>query len=79
MTDTLRPIKKQILEALQHSEAEDGLYLNNLLIVHEEEDRPIVVGEEQDVMKALHELVSAGDISVVGQGESAIYSIAVKK
>jgi hypothetical protein len=78
MTDTLRQIKKQIIEALQHPEAEDGLYLNNLLIVHEEEERPIVVGEEQDVIKALREMVASGEISVAGEGETAVYTIVLK-
>ena len=31
-------IKREILAALSHPEAEDGLYFNNLIIVHEEEE-----------------------------------------
>jgi hypothetical protein len=58
----LNRIKKQILAALSHPEAEDGLYFNNLIVVHEEEERPIVEGEEDAVQRALDQLVADGII-----------------
>jgi hypothetical protein len=69
-------IKKQILAALSHPEAEDGLYFNNLIIVHEEEERPIVQGEESAVRAALQELLKDGTIRSSGEGEQEIFSLA---
>jgi hypothetical protein len=68
-------IKREILAALRHPEAEDGLYFNNLIIVHEEEERPIVRGEEKEVMAALKELVSSGEVEETGSGQETIYKL----
>lgn len=68
-------IKKQIVDALSHPEAEDGLYFNNLIVVHEEEERPIVQGEEPEVRAALEQLTQEGRIAVSGQGEAAIFRL----
>jgi hypothetical protein len=55
-------IKKEILQALKHPEAEDGLYFNNLIAVHEEEERTCVQGDDLQVLDALFELIQAGQI-----------------
>ncbi len=68
-------IKKQIVDALSHPEAEDGLYFNNLIVVHEEEERPIVAGDEREVRAALDQLKRDGKIEVVGEGETAIFQL----
>jgi hypothetical protein len=68
-------IKAQILAALSHPEAEDGLYFNNLIVVHEEEERPIVEGDEPSVMAALEELVKEGRIRVSGEGDQRIFQL----
>jgi len=68
-------IRDQILAALSHPEAEDGLYFNNLIVVHEEEERPIVEGEETLVMQVLDDMVSDGLISVSGEGSQRIYML----
>ena len=70
-------IETQIRAALQHIEAEDGLYFNNLIVVHEEEERPIVVGDENQVRAALDEMVSKGEVLVDGEGEQRIYKLAL--
>jgi hypothetical protein len=69
-------IKSQILAALSHPEAEDGLYFNNLIVVHEEEERPIVEGDEAAVMKAIEELLEDGRIRVSGEGDQRIFQLA---
>jgi hypothetical protein len=69
-------IKKQILAALNHPEAEDGLYFNNLIVVHEEEERSVVEGEESDVRAALKELIGEGMVTSAGEGEQEIFSLA---
>jgi len=68
-------IKKQIVDALSHPEAEDGLYFNNLIVVHEEEERPIVAGDEREIRAALAQLKRDGRIEVVGDGETAIFQL----
>lgn len=68
-------IKKQIVDALSHPEAEDGLYFNNLIVVHEEEERPIVAGDEREIRAALDQLKRDGRIEVVGDGETAIFQL----
>lgn len=68
-------IKREILAALSHPEAEDGLYFNNLIIVHEEEERPIVRGEEAEVVEALKDLVKAGTVETSGSGNETIYRL----
>jgi hypothetical protein len=69
-------IKKQILAALNHPEAEDGLYFNNLIVVHEEEERSVVQGEEPDVRAALQELIKQGAVKSAGEGDQEIFSLA---
>jgi len=68
-------IKKQILDALSHPEAEDGLYFNNLIVVHEEEERPIVEGEESLVRSALEEMIREGAIVEVKTEAEVIYRL----
>jgi hypothetical protein len=69
-------IKKQIEAALSHSEAEDGLYFNNLIVVHEEEERPIVVGEESEILAALNEMIDQGRVIVTPSASEKIYRLA---
>ena len=68
-------IKMQIVAALSHTEAEDGLYFNNLIIVHEEEERPIVAGEDKDIKDALDGMVKEGSVVVDGSGDTAVYRL----
>lgn len=69
-------IEQQIVAALSHPEAEDGLYFNNLIVVHEEEERPIVEGSEDDILGVLESLIAQGVVSVEGEGEQRIYHLA---
>jgi hypothetical protein len=68
-------IKAQIEAALSHPEAEDGLYFNNLIVVHEEEERPIVEGDEGDVLRVLESLIDRGLVTVEGEGDQRIYHL----
>jgi hypothetical protein len=68
-------IRDQIVAALSHPEAEDGLYFNNLVVVHEEEERPIVEGEETAVLQALEDMRTEGLICVSGEGSQRIYAL----
>ncbi len=68
-------IKEQIVAALSHPEAEDGLYFNNLIVVHEEEERPIVEGDETLILQVLDDMVIDGMVSVSGEGSQRIYML----
>jgi hypothetical protein len=68
-------IRKQVLAALSHPEAEDGLYFNNLVVVHEEEERPIVEGDEVAVRSVLTELISEGLVRSSGEGAQEIFEL----
>ena len=60
--ESLKTVKEQILNALSHPEAEEGLYLSNLLLVHDEDTRPNVEASENEILHALEELISEGAI-----------------
>jgi DNA-binding transcriptional regulator PaaX len=45
-------------------------------VVHEEEERPIVVGDEAAVKSALEAMVKQGKVVVAGEGDSQIYKLA---
>ena len=75
MVDPLEQLKSQILEALAHPEAEEGLYLNNLRVVHEEEERRPVAGSEDDILNALHLLMEEGKVAADDGGEKVIFSL----
>ncbi len=66
-------IKKQIITALSHPEAENGLYLNNLIAVHEDEERIQVEGSEIEVLDALKELISEGSVETDESGEQIVF------
>jgi hypothetical protein len=70
---TAGSIKSQIIAALSHPEADDGLYFNNLRSVFEEEERPVVTGEELDVLDALRELIDQGDVITDDSGPEVVF------
>ena len=75
-TDTLGQVKSQILQALRHPEAEEGLYFRNFYHLHEEDERPAVQAEEADILDALKELVGAGQVKLDESGPEAVFSLA---
>lgn len=70
-----KSMQDQIIAALSHPEAEDGLYFNNLIVVHEEEERPIVEGDESSILQVLDAMVAEGVVSVKGEGSQRIYML----
>ncbi len=73
--NTLTRIKIEILSALAHPEAEDGLYFENLVNLHEDEERTAVVGSQPEVLEALKELVNERKIVMNESGEKVIFSL----
>lgn len=72
----LFPVRDQILAALSHPEAEEGLYFENLAVVHEEEERPAVVGNDYEILTAIADLIREGKIVADDSGEKPVFRLA---
>lgn len=72
----LKKITGQILSALSHPEAQDGLYFRNLFHLHEEDQRDAVEGEEDEILDALRLLIDQDKVRVDESGEEVIFFIA---
>lgn len=66
-------IKAQILEALNHPEAEEGLYFRNFTNLHEEDERQIIEGDELEILDALRELIDEERVRVDETGKEVIF------
>ena len=73
MAESSETIKSQILSSLGLPEAEEGLYLRNFLHVHEEDERPLIPANADQILEALNELIRDGKIQVRGFGEEAVF------
>ena len=71
----LSQIKQEIILALRHPEAEEGLYFRNFALLHEEDERPKVSGEQIDILDALKELLEEGVVEMSEAGEEAVFSL----
>ena len=71
-------IKKQILCALAHDEAEDGLYLRNFTNLTEEDERPAVEADDYDIVESLNELIKEGKVWCEQTEAETIFHIASK-
>lgn len=70
---TLDKVKVQILKALQHNEADEGLYFRNFTLLHEEDQRPAVVADEVEILDALKELIDEGKVRMDESGEEVVF------
>lgn len=75
MATNIDDIKSDILAALAHPEAEEGLYLNNLMVVHQEEERRPVRGTQLEVLDALKDLILSGKVTTDESGDDVIFSL----
>lgn len=71
----LNQVKSQIVRALSHSEAQDGLYFRNFAHLHEEDERDVVAAPEEDILEALKELIAEGRVTMDEESEEAIFSL----
>jgi hypothetical protein len=69
----LGAVKAQILAALRHPEAEEGLYFRNFSHLHEEDERPMVEADEVAVLDALRELMDEGLVRMDETGPEAVF------
>jgi len=70
-------LKTQIIRALKHPEAEEGLYFRNLFHLHEEDERQPVSGEEMEILEALRELIHEGRVRMEEGGEEVVFHLAI--
>jgi hypothetical protein len=73
MEGNIEQIKAQILSALDHDEAEDGLYFENLFVLHEEDTRTAVRGTKPQILEAIQALLTEGQIEVEENGKEKIF------
>jgi hypothetical protein len=64
--------RQQVLAALEHPEAEEGLYFDNFYHLHEEDERPVVTAPQVDVLEALKLLIEEGVVVVNDESENAV-------
>lgn len=74
-SDNRSDIKEQILSALSHPEAEDGLYLDNLQYLHEEDERQRVEGTQVEILDALKELIAEGKVLADDSSEDVVFRL----
>lgn len=74
-TDRTR-IKQQIIDALKHPEAEEGLYFRNFYHLHEADERKPVQGSEVEILDALKDLLVDGAVYQDDSGEELIFFLA---
>lgn len=68
-------IKNQIIQALSHPEADEGLYFRNLYNLHEEDERKPVSGTQEEILEALKELMSEGKVMASEDGPEMIFML----
>lgn len=69
----LSGVKKQILQALSHPEAEEGLYFRNFSDLHEEDERPAVQAEQELILDALKQLIDDGQVVADESGKEIVF------
>ncbi len=66
-------IKRQIIAALTHPEAEEGLYFRNFTLLHEEDERDPVEGDQLEILEALRELIEEDRVRVDESGKEVVF------
>ena len=72
-------IKEDILSALSHPEAEDGLYFRNFANLHEEDERPVVRGSQVEILDALKILLEEGTVVLQEGDVEAVFHLSSKQ
>ena len=75
MKDT-EEVKSQVLQALKHDEAEDGLFFRNFFHLHEVDEREPVRASETQLLEALKELVTEGKVKIDDSGDELVFKLA---
>ncbi|MCB0328624.1 MAG: hypothetical protein KDD70_03140 [Bdellovibrionales bacterium] len=75
MSKSIETIKSELIEALSHREAEDGLFFCNFTLLHEEDERPYVNGSPKAVAAALNELVREGIVYLWEESDRIVFKL----
>ena len=73
--ENLAQVKEQVLAALKHPEAEEGLYFRNFALLHEEDERPKVIADEVEILDALHALIEEGKVQLDDSGKEVVFQL----
>lgn len=68
-------VKAQILEILNHPEAEEGLYFRNFFLLHEEDEREALNASQQDALDGLTALIRDGKIKLGMNADEIIFEL----
>lgn len=68
-------IRSKVIAALQHPEAEEGLYLDNFHHLHEEDERVRVNATELQILDTLKELIAEGKVTADESGEAVVFML----
>ena len=69
----LEVIKSQIMRALLHPEAEEGLYFQNFTTLQEEDERDAVEGDQVEILDALKLLMEEGRVRSDESGSEIVF------
>jgi hypothetical protein len=76
MSNKHASLENEILEVLQHSEAEDGLFFQNFTIVHESEERQPIQSSDTDLIRALENLIIKKQVTMGAMDGKVIFKLA---
>ncbi len=62
--ENMKKVKEEILAALNHQEAEEGLYFRNFFNMHEADERQGVHADEKNIIVALNDLIKDGKVKL---------------
>ncbi len=75
MKQLLDEVKREVLLALSHQEAEDGLFYSNFRSLHEEDERPTVNSPSNLLNEALTDLVRDGVIELGEVSDKVVFRL----
>ncbi len=75
MAIDMTQLKSQILDILNHPEAEDGLYFRNFFLLHEEDERKALGATQLDTLAALTALIRDGRVKLGMNADEIIFEL----
>ena len=66
-------VKNQIVHALRHPEADEGLFFRNFKHLHEVDQRPAVAASQPVIARALQQLIKEGRVGLTTEGADVVF------
>ena len=66
-------VKTQIVSALSHPEADEGLFFRNFNHLHEVDQRPVVSASQPVIARALQQLICEGRVGLTSEGADVVF------